>query len=112
MNILQVQTHSDNSALKILLEGTGTFGSPAGNNISGQAVIAHGYGSDNLLWQIAVTRSDTGRTYLAPIFSADGRMGAYGILDATNLTIRGELYSAGDPYPAVTWTYRYRLLIP
>lgn len=113
----KIQMTSEASANKVLLSDKGTLNIPllpgVGAN-SGNLIIPHGYGSDNLLFQVSVNDPATtnGLTRL-PWTTGDGRITIYANIDAQNLYIFGFHSDAGGGGdPARSLTVYYRVLIP
>ncbi len=101
---------AEKSALKLYLEDICTIDTPSSFGYTGSFVIPHGYPNDELIWQVNVQQGLN--RYTLPIFSNDGRLQIYSRLDSTNLTIYVTVSSSGTPFPASTWNFRYRILIP
>jgi hypothetical protein len=116
IDLLDVQMTAATSSMKILAEGTGTFTIPAIPVLGaeqGTATIPHGYGSDELLFQVGVTLNTT-ENMMIPWQSNDGRVCLWASLDDTNLVIYGEHNELITPgaTPAKTVDYYYRIFIP
>lgn len=106
---------SNESSLKLYMEGSGTLSvtgiGGVGNALS-TATIAHGYGSDVLLWQVASSSGYATGTIM-PWMSNDGRLKLFARLDSTNLYILARVEdSSGSGFPGFTLDYSYRILIP
>lgn len=101
--------------MKILAEGSGVFTIPAFAGIgeaTGTATINHGYGSDELLFQVS-TDGGFADGALIPWESADGRLIQYAKLNDTSLVIVGiDTDSSGSGQPARDITFYYRIFIP
>lgn len=111
MNFEDVQFDANASSLKLLASGTGTLSTAAGTSADVTATIPHGYGSDKLLWQVAITNGQTGQTYVTPLITSNGAYRLQSFMNSTNLLIN-VWFSVGAANPAITWTYTYRILIP
>lgn len=114
-----IQFSSENASMKVLKQGSGSFNvasATSGSPQSTTATIAHGYGSDNLLWQVGfkIVFSGGGTTtgIITPWGSADGSTTVTSTLDSTNLYITGKAQTAGLATLAYTVTYYYRIFIP
>lgn len=105
----------NNSSLKVLASGSGTFSIPSfagSGERTGTAVIPHGYGSDQLLFQVS-TDGGFADGAMIPWESNDGRLIQYAYIDSTNLTIVGiDFDASGSGQPQRDITYYYRILIP
>jgi len=103
------------SSLKVWKQGTGSFvvpGLPGQGDTYGSATIAHGYGSDDLLFQVAMNGGENNGTII-PWESNDGRQIQYANIDGTNLNIYCISSNSGTgPVASITITYFYRILIP
>ena len=116
VDLLKVQMTSSNSSLEVWKEGSGSFVIPAtSSNASHVEPILHGFGSDELIWQVGATldfgtSQNTG--VMTPWGSSDGRTRLIATLDDTNLYITGLAQTVGSPTVNVTVNYTYRLLIP
>lgn len=114
----KIQQFSTASSNKVWLQGTGTFNTavlPGVGERLGSATIPHGYGSDNLIFQVSTTTdiSGTGTYTVLPWNSNDGRLFTYAYLDSTNLyIIRINSDISGFGFAATTTNYSYRLLVP
>ena len=111
---------SDLSSTKLVKQGTGSVSVPAlggAGETYGIATIPHGYGSSELIFQVAATR-DTGGTDVTliaqlPWISPDGRIRQYAYVDETNLYVVCLSFDgSGSGAPARTMNFEYRLLIP
>lgn len=111
----KLQMSSLASSQKVLLQGSGSFVVPAlggAGNLFASAVIPHGYGDDNLIFQVATDSAAINGINL-PWDSGDGRVAQYAQLDATNLEIFFLSSDAsGFGAPSYTVNYAYRILIP
>lgn len=113
----KIQMTSRASANKVLLTDKGVLNIPLLPGIganSGVLTIPHGYGSDNLLYQVSVDDPSTtnGLTRL-PWSTSDGRVAIYANIDAQNLYVYGWHSDAGGGGdPARSLTVYYRVLIP
>lgn len=115
----KIQMASSASSNKVLKEGSGTFNVSAlggAGETFGSATIAHGFSTDNLLYQVAA-RSDTVGALIdetvLPWSSNDNRINMYARIDSTNLYIYCiSSDSSGLGAPARTISYAYRVLIP
>lgn len=105
---------SDSSSMKVLLQGTGTLTVPGGTSNTATATIPHGYGDNNLLWQVVVTETDGSATnnFVTPYLTNDSQVKGVSTLDSTNLYITISTSSGGTPWPVTTWNYTYRILVP
>lgn len=105
---------SDASSNKLFLSGSGTINLPGGTNQTATATIPHGYGDSNLIWQVIVKETDgtAFNNFVTPYFTNDSRVKGVATLDATNLYISITTESAGSPWPATSWNYTYRILVP
>lgn len=113
----KIQMTSEASANKVLLSSVGTLNIPllpgVGAN-AGTLTVPHGYGSDNLLFQVSVNDPATtnGLTRL-PWSTGDGRISLYASVDAQNLYVHGWHSDAGGGGdPARSLSVYYRVLIP
>lgn len=104
---------SDGFNLKLHKEGSGSGEVPARTGIDIQydhIAIAHGYGSDELIWQVAITTSGSETYYFSPIltngsFLVDAYIDdTYFYIDVADASVVSE--------SAIPFTYEYRLLIP
>lgn len=115
INLTNIQFSSGNSSNKLLKEGTGQVtvpNLPAAGDVHATATIAHNFGNDNLLFQVATTSSDQTNIVL-PWESNDGRAIHFASIDANNLYITvNHNDSSGFGYPGNVVTYYYRILIP
>jgi len=103
------------SSLKLLHEGSGEIhvpGNPGPGIQTGVATIPHGYGSSELLFQVATGSGYLGGGSVVPFYTNDGRLLMYGRIDSTNLYIVVEYQSAGDGWDAFNQDYSYRIFIP
>lgn len=112
MNFSGLQMDANTSSLKVFKEGDGSMSTPSGLGQSDTEVIPHGYASDELVWQVTVRDTSLNRTYIAPFQSPSGNLKISASLNSTNLTIVVETSGSGTPFPATTWAYNYKLLIP
>lgn len=115
INYSKLQLAPTASSNKLAFSSTGSFTIPAlpgAGETFGQAVIPHGLGTDNLLFQVSTMGGTTNGVFL-PWESNDGRLTQYASVDNTNLTITGISEDAsGLGAPAYTITYFVRILIP
>lgn len=104
---------SDASSNKLYLQGSGTLSLGSGASQTVTATIPHGYGDSNLLWQVVIKETDGtyNNNLVTPFFSNDSSLKAIATLDANNLYISITTSSATS-YPATSWNYTYRILIP
>lgn len=115
----KIQLFSGASSNKVLIEGNTSFSvAPLGGagETFGSITIAHNFGSDNLLYQVAVNSTTVGALInetVIPWSSNDGRLTCYARIDSTNLyvfTISSD--SSGFGAPAFTVNVTYRVLVP
>jgi hypothetical protein len=115
----KIQLFSGASSNKLLLEGSSSFNiaplGGAGETFS-VATVPHPFGSDNLLYQVAVNSNTVGAIIdetVIPWSSNDNRIICYARVDTTNLyvfTISSD--SSGLGAPAFTVNFTYRILVP
>jgi hypothetical protein len=115
INLENVQMSDAASSMKILKQGSGTFVIPAIPGLGaeeGTAVIPHGYGTDELLFQVGINIIAENR--MVPWQSNDSRINLWAALDGTNLVIHGEHneFSVPGATPDTTVNYYYRIFIP
>ena len=105
---------SDASSNKLLLSGSGTINLPSGTNQSAIATIPHGYGDSNLIWQVVVKETDgtAFNNFVTPYYSNDTRLEGISYVDSTNLYVQITTQSSGSAWPATSWNYTYRILVP
>jgi len=115
IDFTKIALTSGASSLKVWKQGTGSFvvpGLSGEGETYGSATIAHGYPSDNLLFQVATSGAESNGTII-PWESNDGRQIQYATIDGTNLTIYCISSNSGSGSVAsFTITYSYRILIP
>lgn len=111
----ELQLSSNNSSNKILKEGTGSFVVPAlpgAGETFNFATISHGFGSDNLLYQVS-TSSNVVTQAMLPWAPNDNRQIQYASIDSNNLYIYFiSTDTGGLGEPAITVNYSYRILVP
>jgi hypothetical protein len=111
----KLQLYSGASSNKIWLENSGSFtvpAAPANGDAHATVPIAHGFISDNLIWQVSMTDS-AGDRHIVPYAPGDNSLWLYASLDSTNLYITGtQIDSSGLGIPAYTCSYTYKLLVP
>ena len=115
----KLQLYSNQSSQKVLIEGSGTFTIPAAGafgEATAYASIAHGFTSDNLLYQVSIVGTTAGvlvDPVILPWESNDGTVILYASIDSTNLYITGiDSDTGGGGVPARPITYYYRVLVP
>lgn len=115
-NFQNLQMTSTTSSLKVLAEGTGSLSLPSTvSKVTITNNIFHGYGSDDLIWQVDGTLSFGSTTYggiVTPWETSDGQYTFVATLDSENLYISGIAQTAGSATVAATITYAYRILVP
>lgn len=115
----KIQLFSGASSNKVLIEGTSSFSVPplggAGETF-GMLLLAHNFGSDNLLYQVAVNSTTVGALIdevVIPWSSNDSRLITYARIDANNLYVFCiSSDSSGFGAPAFTVNVTYRVLVP
>lgn len=113
VNSLALQMSSATASLKLLAQGSGTFSVPStSTNVTRTSVVFHGYGNDNLIWQVGINSPELGINIITPWASSDGQTILVSTLDSNNLTVTGKAQTAGTPTLAYTVNYYYRILIP
>jgi hypothetical protein len=113
MDFTKVQVSTDSSSLKILAQGSDTLSVPAvaaGSTATGVVTVPHGYGSDELIFQVAV--SGEGIDTLIPWQSNDGIILLWATMDSTNLKVYSRTGAFAGSQPARRYTVYYRILIP
>lgn len=115
----KLQLFSAASSNKVWLEDSDSFAVGAVVGIGetfAVAAIPHGFGSDNLLTQVAINSTTIGSVIdetVLPWSSNDNRLIAYTRIDSTNLYIFViSSDSSGLGAPAFTVNYSYRILVP
>jgi hypothetical protein len=97
------------------MEGSGTFTVPAAPPSSDNfatVTIPHGFGSDNLLWQVSMTDAG-GDRHIVAYAPGDNTLWLYASLDATNLYITAtQIDSSGSGIPSYACSYTYKILVP
>ncbi|CAB4132563.1 hypothetical protein UFOVP253_35 [uncultured Caudovirales phage] len=112
----KIQMVSSSSSNKLVpLVNSDSFTLPAlggAGEVTATATIPHGFGSDNLLFQVSADGATTSGVIL-PWQSNDGRISLYADVDATNLYVTGiSSDSSGFGAPAYTIIFYYRVLVP
>lgn len=111
----KIQMISSASSNKILKQGSGSFVVPALPGVGETfnfATIAHGFSSDNLLYQVSTSSSVVTQAML-PWAPGDNRQIQYATIDTTNLYIYFiSTDTSGLGEPAITVNYVYRILVP
>lgn len=116
-NPVDIQQSSETISLKLLQQGAGSFvvvpNSLDAHFAEGISEVFHGFGSDELLWQVTFTSVETADSnVLTPYTPSDGRVSVISYVDSTNLYVGCMAQSAGDVYSTFTVNYTYRLLVP
>lgn len=118
---LKLQLSARNSSLKIWQQGSGTLNVPSGSSTPGgderteaTVTISHGYGSDNLIVQVAQGDFLGGAPgWLLPQVNPPGTIWIFAHLDSSNLYVTG---GENRPFPVpadgYSVSFSYRLLIP
>jgi len=115
----KLQLLSSASSNKVLIEGNTSFSVPplpGSGETFGSITIPHNFGSDNLLYQVAVNSTTPGMLIdetVVPWSSNDNRIAAYARVDNTNLQVFAiSNDSSGFGNPAFTVNVSYRVLVP
>lgn len=115
----KIQLISSASSNKVQIEGSSSFSVaplPGAGETFSVASVPHNFGTDNLLFQVAVNSTTAGAIIdetVLPWSSNDNRLISYARVDTTNLyvfVISSD--SGGFGAPAFTVNYTYRVLVP
>lgn len=119
MDLSDILLSSDRSSQKVYLSDSDTLIMPtlsgAGDS-AGVGIVPHGYGSDELIFQVWGYGDSSGATVpnvVLPWQSSDGRLTLFAYVDSINLYIVGiHSDASGFGDPERNFHYSYRILIP
>jgi hypothetical protein len=111
----KLQLYSGASSNKIWLENSGTFtvaAAPPNSDGHTTITIPHGFGSDNLIWQVSMTGAASD-WHVVPYAPGDNSLWLFASLDTSNLYITGtQIDSSGFGRPSYVCSYTYKILVP
>lgn len=116
-NLPNIQLSSDNTSLKLVIQGSATISVVAkvgGNFGSGLATIPHNAGTDNLIWQVAMFSNSlsSGNNVPTPFESNDDGQLLHSYVNSTNLYVEVAQQSNTGSITPFTVTFYYRVMLP